>query len=145
MTVKRIVYVTRKMHFNAAHKLFNPNWTAAQNDEVFGKCANTNWHGHNFDLYVTVKGDPSVDTGFVMDLKKLKLVLEAKVVNKLDHSNLNLDVDFLRDVMPSIENIAIKIWEQIADELPQGVSLHCIKLYETENQYVEYYGEELES
>jgi 6-pyruvoyltetrahydropterin/6-carboxytetrahydropterin synthase len=133
------------MHFNAAHKLFNPNWTVAQNDEVFGKCANTNWHGHNFDLFVTVKGDPSYDTGFVMDLKKLKVVLEDKVVSKLDHSNLNLDVDFLRDVMPSIENIAVKIWEQIVDELPQGVELHCIKLYETENQFVEYYGEELNS
>ena len=141
MEKKRTVYVTRKMHFNAAHKLFNPNWTEAQNDEVFGKCANKNWHGHNFDLYVTVKGNPNPDTGFVMDLKKLKIVLDNKVVSKLDHSNLNMDVDFLNGIMPSIENIAIKIWEQIENELPVHANLHCVKLFETENQYVEYYGE----
>jgi 6-pyruvoyltetrahydropterin/6-carboxytetrahydropterin synthase len=135
-----MVYVTRKVHFNGAHKLFNPNWTEEQNDEVFGKCANKNWHGHNFDLYVTVKGVPNPDTGFVMDLKKLKVILEDKVVSKLDHKNFNLDVDFLKDVMPSIENIVIKLWEQIEHELPQGANLHCIKLYETENQFVEYYG-----
>jgi len=136
-----MVYVTRKVHFNGAHKLFNPNWTVEQNDAVFGKCANSNWHGHNFDLYVTVKGMPNPDTGFVMDLKKLKIILEDKVVSKLDHKNFNLDVDFLKDVMPSIENIVMKIWEQIESEMPAGAVLHCIKLYETENQYVEYYGE----
>lgn len=135
-----MVYVTRKVHFNGAHKLFNPNWTVEQNDAVFGKCANTNWHGHNFDMYVTVKGMPNPDTGFVMDLKKLKIILEDKVVSKLDHKNFNLDVDFLKDVMPSIENIVMKIWEQIESEMPAGATLHCIKLYETENQYVEYYG-----
>jgi 6-pyruvoyltetrahydropterin/6-carboxytetrahydropterin synthase len=135
-----MVYVTRKVHFNGAHKLFNPNWTEEQNDAVFGKCANTNWHGHNFDMYVTVKGIPNPDTGFVMDLKKLKIILEDKVVSKLDHKNFNLDVDFLTGVMPSIENIVMKIWEQIAGEMPEGATLHCIKLYETENQYVEYYG-----
>jgi 6-pyruvoyltetrahydropterin/6-carboxytetrahydropterin synthase len=124
---EKLVYVTRKVHFNGAHKLFNPNWTEEQNDEVFGKCANKNWHGHNFDL-------------FVMDLKKLKIVLEQKVVSKLDHKNFNLDVDFLKDVMPSIENIVMKIWEQIENEMPEGATLHCIKLYETENQFVEYYG-----
>ncbi len=136
----KLVYVTRKVHFNGAHKLYNPNWTVEQNDEVFGKCANENWHGHNFDLYVTVKGLPDPDTGFVMDLKKLKLILQDKVVSKLDHKNFNLDVDFLENVMPSIENIVVKIWEQIENELPKRASLHCIKLYETENQYVEYYG-----
>jgi 6-pyruvoyltetrahydropterin/6-carboxytetrahydropterin synthase len=135
-----MVYVTRKVHFNGAHKLFNPSWTEEQNDAVFGKCANTNWHGHNFDMYVTVKGTPNPDTGFVMDLKKLKIVLEDKVVSKLDHRNFNLDVDFLKGVMPSIENIVMKIWEQIEDEMPEEAMLHCIKLYETENQYVEYYG-----
>ena len=136
----KLVYVTRKVRFNGAHKLYNPNWSEAKNEEVFGKCANKNWHGHNFELFVTVKGTPDADTGFVMDLKKLKLVLNEKVVSKLDHSNFNLDVDFLKDVMPSIENISIKIWEQLEPELPEGVQLHCIKLYETENQYVEYYG-----
>ncbi|MEN8696669.1 MAG: 6-carboxytetrahydropterin synthase [Bacteroidia bacterium] len=135
-----MVYVTRKVHFNGAHKLYNPKWSEEKNEEVFGKCANKNWHGHNFDMYVTVKGTPNADTGFVMDLKKLKIILTDKIVSKLDHSNFNLDVDFLKDVMPSIENIVMKIWEQIVPELPDGVTLHCIKLYETENQYVEYYG-----
>ncbi|MDB4174465.1 6-carboxytetrahydropterin synthase [Bacteroidia bacterium] len=135
-----MVYVTRKVHFNGAHKLYNPKWSEEKNEEVFGKCANKNWHGHNFDMYVTVKGAPNADTGFVMDLKKLKIILTDKIVSKLDHSNFNLDVDFLKDVMPSIENIVMKIWEQIVPELPDGVTLHCIKLYETENQYVEYYG-----
>ncbi len=134
------MYVTRKVHFNGAHKLYNPSWSVGKNDEVFGKCANTNWHGHNFDLFVTVKGTPRPNTAFVMDLKKLKIILEDKVVSQLDHKNFNLDVDFLKDVMPSIENIAIRIWDQIEPELPEGVELHRIKLYETENQYVEYYG-----
>lgn len=129
------------MRFNGVHKLFNPKWSEEKNAEVFGKCANQNWHGHNFELFVTVKGQPSEDTGMAMDLKKLKVLLDEKVVSKLDHKNFNLDVDFLKDLMPSIENIAIQIWDQIADELPEDVFLHCIKLYETENQYVEYYGE----
>ena len=135
-----MVYVTRKVHFNGAHKLYNPKWSEEKNEEVFGRCANKNWHGHNFDMYVTVKGNPNPDTGFVMDLKKLKVILNDKVVSKLDHSNFNVDVDFLKGVMPSIENIVMKIWEQILPELPADVHLHCIKLYETENQFVEYYG-----
>ncbi len=135
------VYVTRKMHFNAAHKLYNPAWSEEKNEEVFGKCANRNWHGHNFDLHVTVKGIAKSETGFVMDLKKLKVIMEDRVVSKLDHSNLNMDVDFLRDLMPSIEHIALKIWEQLEDQLPSDVFLHSVKLYETENQYVEYFGE----
>ena len=135
-----VLYVSRKLHFNAAHKLFNPKWTEEENEAVFGKCANRNWHGHNFDLYVTVKGKPNPDTGFVMDLKKLKSLVEGRVIDKLDHSNLNMDVDFLQGVLPSIENIAIGIWHQLADQLPDGVKLHCIKLYETENQYAEYFG-----
>ena len=140
MGLSKTVYVTRKVHFNAAHKLYNPAWSEEKNAEVFGKCANRNWHGHNFDLYVTVKGEPQEETGFVIDLKKLKVVINQKVVDKMDHSNLNVDVDFLEGVMPSIENIAMKIWEQIAPELPDHAELHCIKLFETENQYVEYFG-----
>ena len=134
------VFVTRKVHFNGAHKLYNPKWSEEKNEEVFGPCANKNWHGHNFDMFVTVKGTPNEDTGFVMDLKKLKIILQDHIVSKLDHSNFNMDVDFLQDVIPSIENIVIKIWEQIETHLPEAVTLHCIKLYETENQYVEYYG-----
>lgn len=135
------VYVTRKMHFNAAHKLYNPSWSEEKNEEIFGRCANRNWHGHNFDLHVTVSGVAHTETGFVMDLKKLKVIMEDRVVSKLDHSNLNLDVDFLKDLIPSIEHIAIKIWEQLDNQLPEHVSLHAVKLYETENQYVEYFGE----
>ena len=89
------VFVTRKMHFNGAHKLYNPSWTEEKNEEVFGRCANKNWHGHNFDLYVTVKGVPRPDTGFVMDLKKLKIILKDRVVSKLDHQNFNLDVEII--------------------------------------------------
>ena len=134
------MYITRKAHFNAAHKLYNEAWSEEKNAEVFGKCANRNWHGHNFDLFVTVKGEPDPETGFVMDLKKLKDIMEENVIQKLDHNNLNIDVDFLSGVLPSIENIAYAIWEQIEKDLPADVELHCVKLYETENQFVEYYG-----
>lgn len=137
--MSRIVYITRKEHFNAAHKLFKPEWSDQQNEEVFGKCANPNWHGHNFELFVTVKGTPNPETGFLVNLKELKRIINETVIDKVDHKNLNLDVDFMKDVMPSIENFAIKIWEQIQPHL-QGCELHCIKLYETNNNYIEYYG-----
>ena len=91
-----MIYLTRLEHFNAAHKLYNAKWSREQNEEVFGVCANENWHGHNFDLYVTVKGEPNPDTGFVMDVKKLKLLIKEHVIKKVDHKNLNLDVDFLQ-------------------------------------------------
>lgn len=136
-----LAYITRRLHFNAAHKLYNPNWTEEQNDAVFGKCANKNWHGHNFELFVTVKGIPNPDTGFIIDLKKLKDIVEEYVVDVVDHSNLNIDVPFMEGVLPSIENMAMKFWEQIEPHLPEEVSLHCIKLYETHNQLVEYYGD----
>ncbi|MBI1223200.1 MAG: 6-carboxytetrahydropterin synthase [Bacteroidetes bacterium] len=134
-----MLYITRKEHFNAAHKLYNPNWTEEENDAVFGKCANKNWHGHNFNLYVTVKGHPNPDTGFVIDLKILKRIIGDKVIEKLDHRNLNEDVDFMQGKMASIENLAVEIWKQIEPEL-HNCHLHCIKLYETESNYVEYYG-----
>ncbi|RYY89157.1 MAG: 6-carboxytetrahydropterin synthase [Chitinophagaceae bacterium] len=135
-----MVFLTRVEHFNAAHKLYNPNWTPEQNDAVFGKCANTNWHGHNYELYVTVKGRPSNDTGFVMDVKKLSELIRVHVTEKVDHRNLNLDVDFLAGKFCSTENLAIGIWEQLEPHLPEGVLLHCIKLYETPRIYVEYFG-----
>ena len=138
-----VLFVTRRAHFNAAHKLFNPKWTREQNDEAFGMCANENWHGHNFDLYVTIKGHPSPDTGFVMDLKKLKVIIEDEVVRHLDHQNLNIDVPFLKDVLPTIENLAVVIWERLAPHLPEGVKLHKIYLIETVNNSVEYFGPEV--
>jgi 6-pyruvoyltetrahydropterin/6-carboxytetrahydropterin synthase len=136
-----MIYITRKEHFNAAHKLARPEWSEEKNIEVFGKCANENWHGHNFNLFVTVKGEPSETTGFVIDLKVLSQLIKDLIVEKLDHKNLNLDVDFMRGIMPSTENLAIKIWERLKPEIEKHqCELHCIKLYETENNYVEYYG-----
>jgi 6-pyruvoyltetrahydropterin/6-carboxytetrahydropterin synthase len=135
-----MVYLTRLEHFNAAHKLFNPDWSKEQNEEVFGVCANENWHGHNFELFVTVKGVPDVETGFVYDVKKLSALVKLHVIDKLDHKNLNLDVDFMHNKMCSTENLAIAIWEQIVPHLPENVTLHCIKLCETARIYVEYYG-----
>lgn len=136
-----IVYITRKEHFNAAHRLFRDDWSDEQNESVFGRCANRNWHGHNFDLYVTVKGTPNPETGFLFDLKKLKVLIVEEVTNHLDHKNLNLDVSFLQDVLPSIENIAMAIWKRLEPHInSETCSLHCVKLYETPNNYVEYFG-----
>ncbi len=135
-----MVYLTRQEHFNAAHKLYNPNWSDEQNNAVFGVCANENWHGHNYDLYVTVKGNPDPETGFVYDVKKLSQLIKSQAVDKLDHKNLNLDVDFMAGKLCSTENLAIAIWEQLAPHLPSSVELHCIKLYETPRIYVEYFG-----
>lgn len=135
-----MVYLTRQEHFNAAHKLYNPGWSKEKNEEVFGMCANENWHGHNYDLYVTIKGDPDADTGFLMDVKKLKDIIKEQVIVKVDHKNLNLDVDFMQGKMCSTENLSIGIWQQIEPHLPANVMLHCIKLYETPRIYVEYFG-----
>jgi 6-pyruvoyltetrahydropterin/6-carboxytetrahydropterin synthase len=136
-----MVYLTRVEHFNAAHKLYNPNWSKEQNDIVFGKCANENWHGHNYELYVTVKGRPSPDTGFVFDVKELSRIINQYVVEQLDHKNLNVDVAFMKDQLCSTENLAIAIWQQLQPHLPTGVQLHGIKLYETPRIFVEYFGE----
>lgn len=136
-----MVYLTRLEHFNAAHKLFNPNWSKEKNEEVFGICANENWHGHNFELFVTIKGEVNPDTGFLFDVKKLSRLMKEHAVDKLDHKNLNVDVDFMRGKMCSTENLAVEIWKQLEPHLPQGVQLHCVKLYETPRIYVEYFGE----
>jgi 6-pyruvoyltetrahydropterin/6-carboxytetrahydropterin synthase len=135
-----MVYLTRAEHFNAAHKLYNPSWSKEKNDEVFGKCANDNWHGHNYELFVTVKGEPDPDTGFLVDAKKLSIIINEHIVDKLDHRNLNLDVDFMQGKMCSSENLVIEIWNQLRSHLPDNVQLHCIKLYETPRIYVEYFG-----
>ena len=136
-----MVYLTRIEHFNAAHRLFNPNWTPEKNEAVFGKCANKNWHGHNFELTVTIKGKPDPETGFIFDAKKLSVIIRERVVDRLDHRNLNLDVDFMRDKLCSIENLVMGIWKELEPTLPEQVKLHCIKLVETPRIYVEYYGE----
>ena len=135
-----MVYITRIEHFNAAHKLFNPDWSREKNEEVFGKCANENWHGHNFELYVTLKGEPNPETGFVYDVKRLSIIVKEHVIDKLDHKNLNVDVDFMLDKICSIENLVIGIWNQLEPHLPKEVQLHSLKLYETPRIFVEYFG-----
>ena len=139
-----IVYVSRKEHFNAAHKLYNPEWGKEKNFEVFGPCANENWHGHNFDLIVTIKGKPDPDTGFVVDLKKLSTLIRDEVTEKLDHKNLNVDVDFMKGKLASCENLAIEIWKILQPRIrpiSKFGDLHSLKLYETPRNYVEYFGE----
>jgi len=142
--VGRIVYISRKEHFNAAHKLYNPNWSKEENEDVFGPCANENWHGHNFEVIITLKGEPHPDTGFVVDLRALAVLMKAEIVEKLDHKNLNLDVDFMKGKMASTENLVIEIWKIMERCLPSitEAKLHSIKLHETVNNYVEYFGEE---
>ena len=139
-----MVYVSRKEHFNAAHKLYNPNWSEEKNQEVFGPCANANWHGHNFELIVTVKGKPDPETGFVVDLKRLSILTKELVIDKLDHKNLNLDVDFLEGKMTSCEVLVMEIWNILAPAIKTISStgeLHSRKLYETPKNFVEYFGE----
>ena len=135
-----MVYLTRVEHFNAAHKLYNPTWSKDKNEEVFGKCANENWHGHNYELFVTIKGEVNNDTGFLFDAKKLSMLIKEQVLDKLDHKNLNVDVAFLQNMLCSTENLSKAIWQQLVTCLPQPVQLHCIKLYETPRIYVEYFG-----
>ncbi len=136
-----MVYLTRLEHFNAAHKLYNPAWTKEKNEIIFGECANENWHGHNFDLFVTVRGKPDEESGFVMDAKQLSRIIKEHVIEKLDHKNLNIDVSFLVGKICSTENLVIEIWKQLQPHLPGHVTLHSLKLYETPRIYVEYFGE----
>lgn len=139
-----MLYVSRKEHFNAAHKLYNPAWSKEKNVQVFGPCANENWHGHNFDLIVTIKGRPDPETGFVVDLKKLSSMIRREVIDKLDHKNLNVDVDFMKDKLASCENLVVEIWQILNKHLPDVTNagkLHSIRLYETPRNYVEYFGE----
>ena len=136
------INVCRREHFNAAHKLYNPNWSREKNEEVFGPCANENWHGHNFELIVNVKGEPDPETGFVIDLKVLGRIIKEKVLDKVDHRNLNMDVDFMQGKMASCENFVIEIWKILEPEIAQVSTgrLHCVTLYETPKNYVEYFG-----
>jgi 6-pyruvoyltetrahydropterin/6-carboxytetrahydropterin synthase len=137
-----MIYITRRERFCAAHKLSRPEWDAAKNMEIFGQCSNENWHGHNFELYVTVKGEVNPKTGFVVNLKELSPLIKEKVIDKLDHKNINLDVDFMKGKMASTEILAIEIWKQLSAHIKDiGVELHCIKVQETENNFVEYFGE----
>ncbi|HMU77299.1 MAG: 6-carboxytetrahydropterin synthase [Bacteroidetes bacterium] len=138
-----MIYITRKERFNAAHKLYKPEWSEEKNREVFGKCSNPNWHGHNYELFITVKGMPNPETGFVIDLKVLSQIVKENVIDPLDHKNINLDVKFMQGIMASTEMLAMQIWNQLHDAIrSQGAMLHAVKLYETENNFVEYFGNE---
>ncbi|MDH5396767.1 MAG: 6-carboxytetrahydropterin synthase [Cyclobacteriaceae bacterium] len=144
--MKALVYISRLEHFNAAHKLYNTAWSKDKNIEIFGKCANENWHGHNFELTVTVKGAPDPETGFVVDFKKLGMLIREEVIEKVDHKNLNVDVDFLVGKMATCEVFAVEIWKILEEKLAksnESCRLHCIKLVETPGNYAEYYGESI--
>jgi len=139
-----MVHVIRKEHFNAAHRLFNPAWTEEKNHEVFGPCANNNWHGHNFELIVTVKGLPDPNTGFVYDLKQLGDLIKVEIIDKVDHKNLNLDVDFMVGKLASCEVLVMEFWKILAPKIKEtstSATLHKIHLIETNKNSVEYYGE----
>ncbi len=136
-----MIHITRRERFNAAHKLFREDWSQQKNAEVFGKCSNPNWHGHNYELYVTVKGEINPVTGFVINLKELRDIINKEVIDKLDHKNINIDVDFMQGKMASTEVLAVEIWNQLVGPIAKTEAvLHSVKLYETENNFVEYYG-----
>jgi len=134
-----MVYVTRRETFSASHRLYNPSFSDERNREVFDKCANPNGHGHNYVLEVTVAGEPHPSTGYVIDLKLLKRIIRTEVIDKVDHKNLNLDVDFMRDMIPTAENIAVAVWNILESKIPSG-KLFLIRLHETENNVVDYRG-----
>jgi 6-pyruvoyltetrahydropterin/6-carboxytetrahydropterin synthase len=136
-----MAFITRKERFNAAHRLFRPDYSDEQNLKVFGKCSNPNWHGHNYTLHVTVKGEVSRETGFVVNLKELSRIINEKVILPLDHRNINLEVPFMKGKLASTENLAISIWQELEGEIAGlGAALHCIKIEETENNMAEYFG-----
>jgi len=137
-----IVHITRRERFSAAHKLSRPDWSPEKNYATFGKCSNPNWHGHNYVLWVTVAGEPDPETSFVTDLSVLSRIIKERVIDRLDHQNIDLDVDFMKGRYSSTENLAVAIWEQLEEPVKAlGVTLRTIKVEETENNYVEYHGE----
>jgi 6-pyruvoyltetrahydropterin/6-carboxytetrahydropterin synthase len=138
-----LIYITRKEHFNAAHRMYREEWSAEKNLQVFGKCANPNYHGHNYKLFVTVKGEVNTSIPYLIDLKILKKIINEQVIEKLDHKNLNIDVDFMRDKMATTELLCIAIFEQLKApiEVHEGLFLHSVKLFETENNSAEYFGD----
>jgi len=136
-----MLYITRRETFNAAHRLFRPDYDDTKNFEVFGKCSNPNWHGHNYTLFVTVSGELNPETGFIINLKELSKIIQKNIIEKIDHKNINLEVDFMKDKMASTEILTKSIWEQLESEIKQmGARLYSVKLYETENNFAEYFG-----
>jgi 6-pyruvoyltetrahydropterin/6-carboxytetrahydropterin synthase len=135
-----MVYVTRKAQFCAAHRLYNPGWSDEKNKAVFGKCNNPNGHGHNYEIEVTVAGDPPRETGMVIDLKKLADIIEREIVDRVDHKHMNIDIDFMKGCIPTAENMAIAFWKILEPKIEEG-RLVSIKLSESGNNFVEYRGE----
>ena len=137
----KTVHITRKERFSAAHRLFRSDYSDERNFEVFGKCSSPNWHGHNYTLLVTIKGTVNEETGFVADLKAVSRIIQERVISKVDHRNINLDVDFMKGKLASTENLAIAIWKELEPGINQlGAEMHCIRLEETENNFAEYFG-----
>ncbi|NLV19942.1 MAG: 6-carboxytetrahydropterin synthase [Bacteroidetes bacterium] len=136
-----MIYLTRRERFSAAHRMYRHEWTDEQNLEIFGKCSNPNWHGHNYELFITVKGEISEDHGCVINMDILKEIIHKNVINKLDHKNMNLEVDFMKGKIATTENLVTAIWNELKGPVEEaGASLHCIRVKETENNSVEYYG-----
>ena len=135
--MSRKIAVFRKEHFNAAHRLFNPSWGMEENDRVFGKCNNPNFHGHNYELVVKVTGEPDEETGYVMDMKELGDLIKESVLKQFDHKNLNLDTRYFKDVNPTAENICFVIYDILREKIDQKFDLQ-VRLYETERNFVEY-------
>ena len=136
-----MIYLTRRERFSAAHRMFRQDWTDEKNMEVFGKCSNPKWHGHNYELFVTIKGELSGNHGFVINISTLKQIILDRVIQKLDHKNINLEVDFMAGKIATTENLAIAIWEELKPHIEkEGAILHCVRISETENNSIEYYG-----
>jgi len=134
-------YVTRRERFSAAHRLFRADWDDQKNMEVFGPCSNPHWHGHNYELFVTVRGPVDQATGFVINIKQLSKLIHERVISKIDHKNMNTEVDFMAGRLASTENMAVAIWDELKSPIDKlGIQLHCIRVKETENNFVEYYG-----
>tara|TARA_B100001123_G_scaffold327698_1_gene368588 strand:+ start:176 stop:604 length:429 start_codon:yes stop_codon:yes gene_type:complete len=138
-----MIYVTRRVDFCASHRLYNPKFSDAKNEAIYGSCSNLNGHGHNYILDVTIKGEVDPETGMVIELNSLKKLIKAEVADYMDHKNLNVDVSFLKEVNPTVENLAIKIWNRLESKIPNG-SLHEIKLFESERNFAVYRGENIE-
>jgi len=137
-----IVYLTRRERFSSAHRIYNPEWTDEKNYEVYGKCSNPKWHGHNYDLFVTVKGNMNQENGYLVDISLLSKIIRETVIDKLDHKNINLETDFMVDKIVSTENLAVEIWKLLTPYVEKlNIKLHCIRIEETENNIIEYYGE----
>ena len=136
-----MIFVTRRERFNAAHRMYREEWDDQHNERIFGKCSNPNWHGHNYELFVTIKGEPDPETGMLINLKEVSRVIRTEVIEALDHKNINLEVPFMQNRIASTENLAIAIWEVLEASFKElQVKLHAVRISESENNTVEYFG-----